>query len=278
MFDDPAIGVEHHRRARAHGVRNICPRRRASASETELPLDGSGRNRPGAIGGEPLTWDANGNLVQQGDRRFHYDYRNRLTRITGPGGAELARYGYDAFNRRVEKTVAGVSEETVWGGWQNLETYRSGQLESRRTFGVGLDEIVRQEVDLDGDGTVESRQTPLYDSIGSLVALVDATGKPIEAYDYTPSGERTVTVDLDPPALEQVRVVGGALWLEASEAVSLAKLEETRAAGTLVLDLVSPRSGGRRWRRARESRKDRCTTGCDWTLVRTGICHKGVPR
>ena len=112
-------------------------------TSVELPLDASGRNRPAAVDGTPLAWDANGNLIQKGDQHFAYDYRNRLSRVTDAQGAEVARYEYDGFNRRVRRIVGGDTEETVWSGWQPLEAYHDGQLAERRTYGRGLDEIVR---------------------------------------------------------------------------------------------------------------------------------------
>jgi hypothetical protein len=64
-----------------------------------LPLDGSKRNRPGAVGSEALTWDANGNLLSKGDLRFQYDYRNRLTRVSHANGDEVATYEYEVGGR-----------------------------------------------------------------------------------------------------------------------------------------------------------------------------------
>ena len=204
-------------------------------AEIELPLDGSGRNRPASVGGVPLEWDANGNLKKKGDLTFHYDAKSRLTRVTGPQG-EVARYEYDAFNRRIAKTVGGVTRETVWSGTQPLEDYVGGSLRERRTYGLGLDEIVWSERDTDGDGTPDASYHPLYDATGNLAMVVDEDGKPIEQYEYSPFGERWVVVnDRAPPAVEQARVVGAELWLELSEEVALWKLEAARSAGELAL-------------------------------------------
>ena len=185
----------------------------------------SNRNRPASINGIALTYDANGNLTQKGDRRFHYDYRNRLARVTDvTSGAEVAAYTYDAFNRRVAKTVNGETTEIAWSGWRNLEEYvpdgvGGTQISSRRTFGGGLDEVVRQETDLDGDGTLELASLPIYDSSGNLAAMTDGTGKVVERYLYEPYGGRTIYADVTPPVVEQIRTESGALVLELSEPV-----------------------------------------------------------
>ena len=242
---------------------NLLSRSRSTGLGTEtssLPLDGSGRNRPGEVAGTALTYDANGNLVQKGNQRFHYDYRNRLARVSDAAtGATVATYLYDNFNRRLAKTVETQAEvpkttETVWGGWQNLEEYVSDgsgstgsatRLASRRTYGLGLDEIVRQETDVDGDGTLETVTVPVYDSTGNLVLSTGPDGRTLERYEYTPYGGRTIFTDLTGPRLEQLRAVegpggstgGGELWLELSEAALPVPLEAAATADTLTVSV-----------------------------------------
>jgi RHS repeat-associated protein len=194
------------------------------AATTALPLDGSGRNRPGAVGAVALQWDKNGNLVQKGNLNFHYDFRNRLVQVTdgGNGGAEIAHYEYDVFNRRISKTAGNSSRLTVWQGWRSIEDYDpagAGRLVQRRTYGSGPDEILYLESDLDGSGNVASKSWPLYDATGNLALLTGASGKPLERYEYGPYGAQTILVNSTPPAVQQVRVVGGAIWVELSEAV-----------------------------------------------------------
>ncbi|MBZ0103183.1 MAG: hypothetical protein K8I65_13555, partial [Thermoanaerobaculia bacterium] len=208
------------------------------AASIDLPLDGSGRNRPGAIDGLDLGWDANGNLTSKGDLELHYDFRNRLTRVTR-GGAELARYRYDAFNRKIETVSGGETRETVWSGWQPIETRGSDGFSTRRTYGVGLDEIVRQEVDVDGDGTAETVHAPVYDATGSLVAILDESGKPIERYEHSPYGERTIRADLAEPEIEQLRVVEGEVWIEVTERVSELRIRNLVATGEIRLENLS---------------------------------------
>jgi len=200
-----------------------------------LPLDGSKRNRPASVDGVALEWDANGNLKTKGDLHFEYDFHNRLTRVTRASGAEVATYQYDAFNRRVGKTVGSDTRETVWHGWQAIEEYKNNALAQRRVFGLGLEEIVQLQVDLDGNGDPEQKYAPLYDKTGNLVALTGNGGKPIERYDYTPYGKRKVLVDNIPPAVEQVRVKGSSLWVELSEEISNEALAKAVADHTLML-------------------------------------------
>jgi RHS repeat-associated protein len=214
------------------------PERYAISSHQSSPPDGSGRNRPGSFAGQPLAWDGNGNLVRKGIDRFAWDYRNRLTRVTRDGVGEIARYEYDAFNRLTKREVGGETQEWVWSGWRLLERYADGQLAMRRINGQGLDEVVRQETDGDGnggDGVLETVTIPVYDSIGNAVAITDENGKAIERYDYAPYGTRTIRVDLTPPAVEQLREANGKLLLELSEEILLDRVEQAIASGALTL-------------------------------------------
>ncbi|HKI05513.1 MAG TPA: Ig-like domain-containing protein [Thermoanaerobaculia bacterium] len=200
-----------------------------------MPLDGSGRNRPASINGIQLEWDANGNLTRKGSFKFLYDYRNRLTRVTDLADNTFATYVYDAFNRRISKTVGGDVQVVVWDGWQAIEEYKGGQLASRRTFGAGLDEMVQVEKDLDGNGSLEQKYVPLYDDSGNLVTMTGVDGKPIERYVYSPYGEQTILVDSTAPAVEQVRAKGGAIWVEVSEEVLNGTLAKAVADHTLIV-------------------------------------------
>lgn len=59
----------------------------------------------------------------------------------------------------------------------------------QRVYGQGLDEVVRQEVDGNGDGVLETVTIPVYDSIGNAVAITDTNGKAIERYENAPPDE-----------------------------------------------------------------------------------------
>ena len=200
--------------------------------ETLLPADGSGRNRPAFANGKALTWDANGNLIAKGPVRFAYDFHNRLVRVTEDGVGELASYDYDALNRRISRAVAGEEHPTVWSGWQAIEEYGENGLAARRVYGLGLDEIVRAEVDLDDNGSVETTQRPIYDRIGNLVVLADEAGKPVERYTYKPYSPAKTAADLTPPQLMQIRRSEfGAIEFDSSEALSGEALREQLEAG-----------------------------------------------
>jgi RHS repeat-associated protein len=244
---------------------NLLSKLEQSTCEPEtvtLPLDGSGRNRPGAIGETQLAWSANGNLALAGERRFVYDAKDRLVAVEdASSGLRLVEYRYDAFDRRIGKALStGLTEETVWDGWQPIEVYRNDQLASRRTYGWGLDEVVSLEQDVDWAAGVEEEFVPVYDETGNVALLLRPDGQVVERYEYGPYGERRILVDSTPPVVEQVRTEGDELWLELSEEVRLDDLERAKDQGTLTFtnltdgspvdfELVQPVERGRNARK-----------------------------
>ncbi|HEV7509645.1 MAG TPA: Ig-like domain-containing protein [Thermoanaerobaculia bacterium] len=223
----------------AQNLLSVTASKDCDGTQVSLPLDSSGRNRPASVSGSPLEYDAAGNLTRKGDLRFEYDFRNRLIRVTATQG-EIARYTYDALGRRISKTAGGRTITTVWDGWQPIEEWQDlgengRRLVSRRTYGPGLDEIALLETDLDGDGTLETKTNPVYDESGNLVALTRPDGSVVERYIYSPFGQMWALVDDTPPAIEQLRLKNGAIWMEMSEEVSSEKLTAAVSSGSVTL-------------------------------------------
>jgi hypothetical protein len=147
---------------------------------------------------------------------MHYNARpaGKIIAITDPPCVTFSR----AF-----KILNWLTEiyETAWRGWQPVEEYHNGtELDQRRVYGLGIDEMVQVQTDFNGSDQPGQIYAPLYDSTGNLAVMTGSGGKPIERYEYTPYGERKIFVDNTPPAVEQVRVKGSELWVEMSEGVS----------------------------------------------------------
>ncbi|MCL6699949.1 RHS repeat-associated core domain-containing protein [Pseudomonas sp. T1.Ur] len=75
-------------------------------------------------GDRHYDYDAYGNLIRERRGKAHclvthyrYDSQHRLIGVTSPDGSETS-YRYDAFGRRIEKTVAGHTTEFIWQGDQ----------------------------------------------------------------------------------------------------------------------------------------------------------------
>jgi YD repeat-containing protein len=60
-------------------------------------------NHQTSFGSQTLPYDLNGSLTSDGANTFTWNARNQLVSISGPGLA--ASFSYDAFGRRITKTV-----------------------------------------------------------------------------------------------------------------------------------------------------------------------------
>jgi RHS repeat-associated protein len=92
-------------------------------------------------------------------------------------------YAYDALGRRVSKTVNGTVTKYVYDGARVIAEYDgAGQLLRKYIYGPGLDEPVLMQVGA-------TRYYYLFDSLGSVIGLTDASGNLVEAYRYSPYGQ-----------------------------------------------------------------------------------------
>ena len=132
---------------------------------------------------DSYSYDAAGNLLNDGTHSYTYDAENHITKVNG--GA-TASYIYDADGRRVEKTTNQGTTEKIYdlsgnviadwqatgqmqGGWSVGYLYLAGRLaatfENSTTYFVGTDHL------------------------GSARGLVDANGNIVDGYHYLPFGE-----------------------------------------------------------------------------------------
>ena len=143
-----------------------------------LTLTSNNLNQLTSIGGTPLGYDLNGNLLNDGTHAYTHDAVNRLASVDG-----TITYAYDALGRRVSKTVNGTVTKYVYDGARVIAEYDgAGQLLRKYVYGPGLDEPVMMQV-----GT--ARYYYLFDSLGSVIGLTDASGGLVEAYRYSVYGQ-----------------------------------------------------------------------------------------
>jgi RHS repeat-associated protein len=174
--------------------------------------DGSGSGSPVTV---DYTWLGEIWKDRDRDRKYEWDAFGRMTKVYQ--GAEtsalIATYRYDAFNRRVEKTVeaAYVTGDRVtrfvYDGWRAVEERgvtgtspnQREVVRARYGFGNGLDELIWMDRDLSPgstapNGSVESRYDIAQDALGSAVAATAeraATSDPLvvaEHYTYSAYG------------------------------------------------------------------------------------------
>lgn len=139
-------------------------------------------NRLTQKGATTFTYDANGNLTGDGTNTYTWDARNQLTSISGP--SLTASFQYDAFGRRVNKTINGVSTNYLF---DDLNVVKETTTSSTVDFLVtGWDEVFSRT---DGGGSLGI----LRDGQGSTIALADSSGVVQTSYTYDPFGNTTST-------------------------------------------------------------------------------------
>ena len=131
-------------------------------------------------------YDANGNLIDDGEHTYHYDSRNRLVAVDG--GA-TARYLYNANGMRVKKTTPAG---TVLHGWNDDRIY--GEYDGN---GNPLQETVylgSTPVALLKDGNI---YRIFADQIDTPRVITDDTNTVLWAWDAKPFGESQPDEDVD---------------------------------------------------------------------------------
>ncbi|MFP4029897.1 MAG: RHS repeat domain-containing protein [Candidatus Brocadiia bacterium] len=140
-----------------------------------------------------LTYNPAGNLTDDDNQIYIYNYRNLLTEIRDKaGGTTVAEYTYDASSRRRTKKLPGPANSPpstitfIYDGWKVLEERDGdGNILAEYTHGLYIDEYV----------TIETGGKRAYyhqDTIYNVKALTDKKGKLIERYAYTAYGEPSV--------------------------------------------------------------------------------------
>ena len=141
-------------------------------------------NQYSTVGSTAYTYDQNGNLTNDGTTAFTFDEENRLTTATKTG--MTAGYGYDAFNRRVSKTVNGTTEYFVYDDEDIIEDRtNTGSLTADYVHGSRIDEVLTMSR---GGNTYYYH----HDGLGSVTEITNSAGTVIENYSYDVYGQPSV--------------------------------------------------------------------------------------
>jgi RHS repeat-associated protein len=127
-----------------------------------------------------FTYDANGNLTDDGTKTYEWDAENRLQAVK-QGGNSLASFTYDGGGRRSTKTAGGLTTTYVYDGAQFLEERPSTGASKRYVYGPGVDQTLAQVV-----GGVTSYF--IADHLGSIVRTTDGVGAVTLTRQYDPWG------------------------------------------------------------------------------------------
>lgn len=142
-------------------------------------------NQLSALDGQSYTYDANGNLLNDGSRRYAWDAENRLIGITYANGRPATALRYDGLGRRLAIVDAGVlgSSETrfLWCGGPTPCQARDGN-----------DRVLSRYYPHGEVRTSLGTYGSLYyvrDQLGSVRALRTRNGQTLRLPDYDPWGE-----------------------------------------------------------------------------------------
>jgi len=155
----------------------------------------------------PNAARGSGNIVNDGTRAYQFDALNRLILVSKMPGTPLpiGAYVYDAFGRRIRKTISngGLSSDVpngvidyLYDGAQSIEE-RNGSdnsLMRQLVWGRYIDEAVQlmTYVTTGGGSLAAGTYYPLQDLLYRTTALIDTTPAIVEAYDTDAYGNTLI--------------------------------------------------------------------------------------
>ncbi len=141
-----------------------------------------GANRLTSVNGVTYTWDAKGNLLNDGVNTYAYDAANRLTSFTGP--TVTTTYRYNGLGDRLQEIVNGQTTTFTMDLNASLPQALS---DGTYDYLYGVSRLA--QVNRDTLGT----EYFLGDALGSVRQLTDETGNITFAQAYDPFGVVTQT-------------------------------------------------------------------------------------
>jgi RHS repeat-associated protein len=124
--------------------------------------------------GTTISYDSGGNMLTDGTNSFIWNARNLVTAINGTG------LQYDSVGRRI-KNPAGTS--FLYDGLNSVEEI-AGNAPTASMLTFGTDDLFQR---VDNNGTM----AVVTDALGSVIALVDTSGRIATSYTYDPFGNTT---------------------------------------------------------------------------------------
>lgn len=152
-----------------------------------------GANRLTSWAGTTLSYDAEGNLTSDGTNGYTWDARGQLASIAG---GVTASYAYDAFGRRVRKTVGASTTQFLYDGLNPIQELSAGGSPTANLLtGLGTDQYFSRTED-------GASRSFLTDALGSTIALADNGGTVQTEYTYQPFGGVTASGEVSSNSLQ----------------------------------------------------------------------------
>lgn len=141
-------------------------------------------NRITTYSGRSFTYDADGQLKNDGLRTYTWNARGQLTGLNRSG--QSSTFGYEPFGTRNSKTVAGGQTKFLTDG-SNPAVEQDSSGSTKATVAMsGLDEFLTRT-----EGT--KTQVYLTDALGTVLGLADPDGTIATKYTYDPNGQPTTS-------------------------------------------------------------------------------------
>ena len=161
-----------------------------SLANTQLPVAVSAasynsNNQLTSWGSTQITYDANGNTLNDGMNSYVWDARNRLVSANSGG----ATFTYDPLGRRVGKTILSVNTNFLYDGVNPVQELNGSTVTANMLTG-GVDEYFMR-TDLNGTSVI------LRDVIGSTIMTTDSSAQPLAQVSYAPYGSLSITGNTD---------------------------------------------------------------------------------
>lgn len=134
------------------------------------------KNQYTNVGGDALTYNANGDLKKFVGWSYTSDGQDRMTKATN--GSTTVTFKYDARNRCVKRTINGTKTFFYFDGWNLIDERNTNDVQLvRYVNGAMMDEILSK---------TSSGSSVYYhhDALGNVVRLTDNGGDVIEQYSY----------------------------------------------------------------------------------------------
>ena len=161
------------------------------------------RNRYTAVGGNSVTSDNIGNIVQdETGLKYVYDIWNRVVKVENSSGGVLETYTYDAFGRRITETPNGqTTKDLYFDGSKVIEEQQAGTTTNQYVWGLGyVNSLVLRDDNSSGGNYGKTgsglgrRLFVQQDADWNVTSLVDSSGNVQERFVYDPYG-RVQVVD-----------------------------------------------------------------------------------
>ncbi|EKD44331.1 MAG: YD repeat protein, partial [uncultured bacterium (gcode 4)] len=168
-----------------------------------------------------FVYDKNGNLIQDSNQRYSYDYRNRLVKVESYEAGKkwkietnlIAEFSYDVLGRRIQKTTYNDDDENSRHSELDSEstitkyTYSNQDVLEETSYGIrdgkeklkdtkeyiywkGIDDVlVMSQTTINGKKTQTNQYFYQKDQLGSIIAITDQSGKLAEEYKYDEFGK-----------------------------------------------------------------------------------------